>query len=106
MDNKHKHSPQQYRQLSSQIRYAADAQDWAALKRYDLLLRQLLFDGQKVPNHPDLTKAILELKAEHNKACEKLRTATQTIEQEMQQARGLQDRAMAYQFTTPKGIVL
>ncbi|WP_227739125.1 LafD [Vibrio azureus] len=92
--------------MSNNIRHAADAQDWAALKRYDLLLRQLLRDDQKVLSHPALAKVIREAKAEHNAACEKLRIATQAIEREMQQARGLQDRAMAYQLTTPRGIVL
>jgi len=94
----HKVSPERFRHLSKLMQIATKTEDWHALKRYDLQLRELLTSHKAYLSDPQLAPEIARAKAIHQEAFDALEKATGELRQEMNKVNAQQERAMAYQL--------
>ncbi len=76
---KHKVSPERFRHLSKLIEIATKTEDWHALKRYDVQLRELLDTHRPYLKDPRLAPEIRHARQTHLAAYEALSVATSEL---------------------------
>jgi predicted DsbA family dithiol-disulfide isomerase len=96
--SKHKVSPERFRHLSHLIQVATKTQDWNALKRYDLQLRELLTTHRPYLNDPRLAPEINKAKEAHKNAFEALEAAAKEVEGQLKNLGEQREGALAYQL--------
>ncbi|MFB9134710.1 LafD [Vibrio olivae] len=96
-------SPERFRHLSRRIQVATKLQDWKALQRYDMELRDLLESHQMFLDDPLLAPEISRTKAVHEAAYRYLASATAELKGELELVGAQQERALAYQLATTMG---
>ncbi|SDG90487.1 hypothetical protein SAMN04488136_104168 [Vibrio xiamenensis] len=96
-------SPERFRHLARRIQIATKLQDWKALQRYDMELRELLESQKTFFEDPLLAPEIARTKAVHEAAYRYLEHATAELKGEIELVSAQQERALAYQLATTMG---
>ncbi len=95
---KHKVSPERFRHLSKLIEIATKTEDWHALKRYDVQLRELLDTHRPYLKDPRLAAEIRHARQTHLAAYEALSVATSELKQRLHSVGEQKERSVAYQL--------
>ncbi len=98
MEIKHKVSPERFRHLCKLIEIATKTEDWQALKRYDVQLRELLDTHRPFLKDPQLAPEIERARCAHLAAFEALTRATSQLKQRMGMVGDQKEAALAYQL--------